>query len=57
MGLNSTKTWFYQLILDKYDSNDTNIIQYFIINVGIGPNSWIFGVSPKSVETYSYLIV
>ena len=57
MGLNSTKTYFYQLILDKYDSNDTNIIQYFIINVGIGPNSWIFGVSPKSVETDSYLIV
>ena len=39
MGLNSTKTCFYQLIYDKYDSNDTNIIKYFIINVRIGPNN------------------
>ena len=33
MGLGDPKTCVYQFIFDEYDSNDTNITQYFIMNV------------------------
>ena len=32
MGLGDTKTCVYQFIFDKNDSNDTNIVKYFVMH-------------------------